>query len=143
MITYPPALRGTGFVAPRAIGRMGAAVMEARAAARPAGPSRPARSARPQPPAYGAPAYDGDAPPGPRGRTVVRLWLPSTVLFLLLSPFALLLALILALVAIWVPRRYGFRPLVTALAVGRVLMSLSGSDIHVDTRDALVRIRLL
>ena len=32
MNSYPPALRRTGFVAPRAVGRFGLAIMEARAA---------------------------------------------------------------------------------------------------------------
>ena len=120
MVTYPPAARGSGFVAPRAIGRMGAAVIEARAAERqePA-PQRPA-----QPPAQ------------PR-RAVVRLWLPATLIFLILSPFAFLLAPLLYCVP-----RYGARPFATVLGVGRVLLSLGGTDVDVETPDALVRIRL-
>ncbi|MFI4949796.1 MAG: hypothetical protein ACHP7A_02035 [Caulobacterales bacterium] len=124
MISYPPALRRSGFVAPRAIGQFGAAIAEARAAeARP-----PVVRARP--PAVGAHA--------PRRRTVVRLWLPLTVLFLLLAPFALLLAPLLYLA----PRRYGVNPLAAIVGVGEVLLSLGGTVIDVQARDALVQIKI-
>jgi hypothetical protein len=77
-------------------------------------------------------------PAPPRGRVVIRLWLPTTALFLLLAPFALLLAPCLA----FAPRRYRIRPLATVLGVGRVLLSLGGAVVHVDTPDALVSIRV-
>jgi hypothetical protein len=77
-------------------------------------------------------------PPPPRDRVVVRLWLPTTALFLLLAPFALLLAPGLA----FAPRRYRIRPLATVLGVGRVLLSLGGTVVHVDTPEALVSIRV-
>jgi len=130
MVTYPPAARGSGLVAPRAIGRMGAAVMEARAAARQDAPP-PARRA-------GPPAQLRVLPPQPRSRTVVRLWLPATLLFLLLAPFALLLAPLFY----FAPRPYNVRPFATVFGLGRVLLSLSGTVVDVDTPDALVRIRL-
>lgn len=126
MNSYPPALRSTGFVAPRAIARMGLAAMEARAAnAANVTEAAPRRSPAPA------------AEQHPR-RTVVRLWLPATLIFLLLAPFALLLAPFLY----FAPRRYAVRPLAAVLGVGQVLLALSGTVVDVDTPDALVRIRL-
>jgi hypothetical protein len=125
MYGYPPALRRTGFVAPRAIGRMGLAAMEARA-------SRAPSLARP------APVEPAAAPIAPRRRTVVRLWLPLTAIFLLLAPFALLLAPLIA----FAPRPYGERPFATILGVGALLLSLGGTVVDVDTPEALVRIRI-
>jgi hypothetical protein len=55
----------------------------------------------------------------PRPRTVVRLWLPTTFIFLLLASFALLLAPL----AYFAPRSYGDRPLATVLGVGQLLLS--------------------
>jgi hypothetical protein len=78
-------------------------------------------------------------PLGPtRPRTVVRLWLPTTFIFLLLAPFALLLSPLIYLA----PRPYGDRPLATVLGVGQVLLSLGGTVVDVDTPEALVRIRI-
>jgi len=74
----------------------------------------------------------------PHRRVVVRLWLPLTALFLLLAPFALLLAPLLY----WVPRPYNARPFATVLGVGAMLLSLGGTSVEVDTPDALVRIRV-
>jgi hypothetical protein len=130
MVTYPPAARGHGLVAPRAIGRFGAAVMEARAAEREdsAPPARPA-----QPPVMLYPV-----PLRPQRRAVVRVWLPATLIFLVLSPFAFLLAPLLYFVP-----KYGARPFATVLGVGRVLLSLGGTDVDVQTPDALVRVRLI
>jgi hypothetical protein len=130
MISYPPALRRTGFVAPRAIGRMGVAVMEARAA-----------GASPPPPhvEMSRPAHPWVDPHHQPRRVVIRLWLPLTVLFLLLSPFALLLTPLLY----FAPPPYGDRPLKTVLGIGAVLMSLSGTDVDVDTRDARVHIKIV
>src|SRR5262249_51556636 len=131
MITYPPALRSTGFTAPRAIGRMGAAVMEARAVRQ----ERPLRPVRPAPVvAEVQPLW----PQPPQRRAVVRLWLPSTASFLLLSPFAILLAPLLWLA----PEPYGRNPIRTVFALGAVLLSLSGTVVDVDTPDARVLIRL-
>jgi hypothetical protein len=75
----------------------------------------------------------------PSRRTIVRLWLPLTPLFLLLAPFALLLTPLLY----FVPQRYGARPLATVLGVGGLLLSLSGTVVEVDTPDVLVLIRIL
>jgi hypothetical protein len=78
------------------------------------------------------------APQHPQRRTVVRLWLPTTAIFLLLSPFALLLAPLIYLA----PPPYGGRPLATVLGVGRLLLSLGGTVVDVETPGALVRIRI-
>ena len=76
---------------------------------------------------------------GPAGkRTVVRLWLPLTVLWILLAPFALLFAPVLALI----PATRGAPPYRTALTLGVALISMSGTRVEVDTRDALVRIHI-
>jgi hypothetical protein len=69
----------------------------------------------------------------------VRLWLPLTALFLLLAPFAFLLA---PLVWLCTPQPYRTRPLATVIGLGRVLLSLGGTVVHVDTREALVSIRI-
>jgi hypothetical protein len=132
MITYPPALRSTGFVAPKAVSQFGLAIMEARATttgrALQARPAAPVAERRPRSPSQ--------APP--HRRTVVRLWLPSTLLFLLLSPFALLMAPFLY----WIPSPYCARPFATVWGVGQLLLSLGGTVVDVETPDALVRIRL-
>jgi hypothetical protein len=80
------------------------------------------------------PRADGAAP----RRTHVSLWLPTTLLFVMLAPFALLLVPI-ALLAFG---RYAPNPLLATAAIGRVLLSLSGTSIDVDTPDARVRLRL-
>lgn len=84
---------------------------------------------------------DGEPPPqahiSPR-RPVVRLWLPMTLIFLVLSPFAILLSPLLYLV----PRAYCERPLAAVIGVGALLLSLGGTVVEVDTPDALVRIRI-
>lgn len=72
------------------------------------------------------------------GRVHVRLWLPTTVIFALLAPFALALSPLLLLA----PTGYRLGPH-TALAVGAVLFSLSGTHIEVEAPDAVVRIHLL
>ena len=71
-------------------------------------------------------------------RVVVRLWLPLTVIFLLLSPFALVLAPLLY----FAPQPCGARPFATVLGIGRTLLSLGGTVVEVDTPEALVRIRV-
>lgn len=75
----------------------------------------------------------------PRAERVrVRLWLPTTVIFALLAPFALALSPLLLLA----PTGHRLGPH-TALAVGAVLFSLSGTQIEVEAPDAIVRIHLL
>ena len=125
MIAFPPALRRSGFVAPKAASQLGLAVFEARkaAVAQSPPPREIARSAE---------------PPAPPPRTIVRLWLPLTPLFLVLAPFAVLLAPL----GYFAPARYRVRPFATVFGLGRLLMSLSGTLVHVDTPDALVTIRL-
>jgi hypothetical protein len=76
--------------------------------------------------------------PPRRARTVVRLWLPMTLLFLLLAPFAILLAPLIY----FAPRPYGDRPFATVMGVGALLLSLGGTVVDVDTPEALVRIRI-
>jgi hypothetical protein len=113
---------------PRAVSHFGLAAMEARAArsrriVAPSAPVRPFAPARPE---------------RPHRRTVVRLWLPMTAIFLLLSPFAILLSPLIY----FAPPPYGLRPLATVMGVGRLLMSLGGTVIDIDARDALIRIRI-
>jgi hypothetical protein len=134
MITYPPALRRTGFIAPKAVSRFGLAIMEARAAE--TGRAAQARTSSLARRAVSQPYHP--APAAPRRRTVVRLWLPATLIFLLLAPFALLLSPLLYLA----PPPYGLRPFATVLGFGQVLLSLGGTVVEVDAPDALVRIRL-
>jgi hypothetical protein len=115
--------------APRAIRHFGLASVEARAH----------RTAQVMTPAA-TPAWRQPEPwPAPPARrVVVRLWLPMTPIFLLLAPFALLLAPLIY----FAPQPYCTRPLATVLGVGRVLLSLGGTVVHVDTPDALVSIRI-
>ena len=115
-------------VYPRAVSRFGLAAMQSRAA-----PVKPA-------PAGGEvyPLRTGMTAP-PRRRTVVRLWLPLTPLFVLLAPFALLLALLGYLV----PPRWRPDPFFAAFAIGALLLALGGTDILIDTADAHVRIKIL
>jgi len=72
-------------------------------------------------------------------RPVIRLWLPLTALFLILSPFAFLLLI----VAVFVPWPRGVSPLDAVLAVGRVLLSLEGTEVDVQAPDALVRLKIV
>ncbi|MGZ6016766.1 MAG: hypothetical protein ACXWKM_13580 [Phenylobacterium sp.] len=111
---------------PRAVRHFGLAAMEARAA-------RTKDLARPRPPSP-RPLQ----PAAPVRRTVIRLWLPLTPIFLLLSPFAILLSPL-----IWLaPPAYRANPLATVLVVGRMLLSLGGTEVDVDTREARVHIRI-
>ena len=84
------------------------------------------------------PADVRPAPHRPPHRTVVRLWLPLTPLWLILSPFAILCAPLLMLA----PQTRGIRPFRAAFAIGAMLLALSGTEVDVDTADALVRIRI-
>ena len=81
--------------------------------------------------------------PAARRRMVVRLWLPLTPLFLILSPFALLLAALAWPFLRLVPSAWRVNPFAAALGLGRLLTSLGGTVVDVDTADALVRIRIL
>lgn len=73
-----------------------------------------------------------------RSRRVVRLWLPLSVLFLLLAPLALLAIPFLYLA----PRPAGLSPAAAVIGLGRVLLSLRGTDVDVQTAEALVRVRI-
>jgi hypothetical protein len=66
------------------------------------------------------------------------LWLPLTPLFWLLAPFGLLVA---PFVWLAMPRRRG-NPIAFALAIGGVLVSLGGTIVDIDARDASVFIRI-
>jgi len=79
----------------------------------------------------------------PRRRTVVRLWLPLTPLFLLLSPFALLLAVLAWPFLGFAPPAVRANPFTAVLVLGRLLLSLGGTVVEVDTPGALVRLRIL
>ena len=70
--------------------------------------------------------------------TRIGLWLPLTPLFWLLSPLAVLLAPLLVLAS---PLR-GLNPYAAVAALGRVLISLGGTVVDVDTHDAHIRIRI-
>lgn len=69
----------------------------------------------------------------------LRLWLPTSLLFALLAPFALLLLPILYLT----PRAFLPRPAATLFGLGGLLFSLSGTLIDVDTAEAQIRIHLI
>jgi hypothetical protein len=117
--------------APRAIRHFSLANVEARAQQTAAVLARTPAS---------TPAPAGRRSPAPRRRRVViRLWLPMTALFLLLAPFALLLA---PLIHVCTPPRYRTRPFATALGLGALLLSLGGTVIHIDSPDALVSLRI-
>ena len=75
----------------------------------------------------------------PTHRTVVRLWAPVTAIFWILSPVPLLFAPL----AYFAPAYYRpANPYAAVLAIGRLLISLGGTVVDVDTPDCLVRIRL-
>lgn len=76
--------------------------------------------------------------PTVKPRFVLRLWLPMTLVLLLLAPFALLFAPLLYLA----PRPYRDRPFATVLGVGALLLSLGGAMVDVDTPDTRVSIRI-
>lgn len=75
----------------------------------------------------------------PTHRTVVRLWVPVTAIFWILSPIPLLFAPL----AYFAPAYFRpANPYAAVLAIGRLLISLGGTVVDVDTPDCLVRIRL-
>ncbi|WP_374655900.1 hypothetical protein [Phenylobacterium sp.] len=72
-------------------------------------------------------------------RKTVRLWLPLTALLLVLSPFAMLLALLA-----FVPAAiFGMNSFVVALRLGGVLMAIGGTLVEVQAADADVRIKIV
>lgn len=73
-----------------------------------------------------------------RGPVNVSLWIPSTLIFALLAPFAMLLLPFLYLT----PRQILESPAKTLAGVGAVLLSLGGTVIDVDCPDCRVHIRL-
>src|SRR5262245_13288629 len=76
--------------------------------------------------------------PTPRKPFRLRLWLPLTPLWILLAPFALIAAPILALV----PATGTIAPYRAALAIGRLLLSLSGTVVEVRGDSAVLYIRI-
>ena len=72
-------------------------------------------------------------------RVSVRLWLPLTPLFALLAPFVFVAAPLVALH----PDGRRAHPWRTAWALGALLLSLSGTEVSVDSAAAQVRIRIL
>jgi len=112
--------------APRAIRHFSLAAMEGRAQ-RTRAVMEPPMQPRPTP----------VQPVAPKSRVVIRLWLPTTLIFLLLAPFALLLAPLLC----FAPRPYNARPFATVLVLGQALLSLGGTVVEVDAPDALIHIR--
>ncbi|MGH6909661.1 MAG: hypothetical protein ACREE0_22290 [Phenylobacterium sp.] len=102
---------------PPAVRRFGEVMQEARTADRPVARVR----VRPEP-----------------RRTVVRLWLPLTPLLVLLAPIPILLIPLLYLA----PPLRGMNCAAAVFRLGDTLLALSGTDIDVDTADALVRIRI-
>jgi len=73
-----------------------------------------------------------------RGPVNVVLWIPSTLIFTLLSPFAILLTPFLYLA----PRDVIEDPAHTVAALGRVLLSMGGTVVEVDAPDTHIHLRL-
>jgi hypothetical protein len=71
------------------------------------------------------------------GRVDVGLWIPTTAIFVLLAPFALLLTPLLY----FAPRDMRPDPFRTVLTLGTLLLALTGTVVEVDTPDARVRLR--
>ncbi|THD57774.1 hypothetical protein [Phenylobacterium sp.] len=113
---------------PKAIRHFGLAALEARAAR-----TRQATAAPPTPPPV---SLVWTSPPAHRPPVMVRLWLPVTPLFLLLSPFPILAIPLLYLIPI-----RGMNWAAAVFAVGRVLLATGGMDIDVKTQDAIVRLK--
>jgi hypothetical protein len=79
--------------------------------------------------------------PRPLGarRPRVRLWVPLTPILLLLSPLLLLVAGI----AVFLPRPLGVNPIHFILGVGRMLLALNGTHVEVESPHASVLIKIL
>lgn len=73
-----------------------------------------------------------------RNTVRLKLWLPLTPLWIVLSPIALIAAPILLLV----PTTHGIAPYRAAFAVGRVLFSLSGTAVEINTASAVLHVRI-
>ena len=73
-----------------------------------------------------------------RGPVNIGLWIPTTVIFALLAPFALLATPFLYLA----PRDIIPDPPRAVFGLGAVLFSLSGTVVDVDTPDARIRLHL-
>lgn len=73
------------------------------------------------------------------GPIVLRLWIPLSPLVLLLAPAALLVAPLAHRQA----RARGMNPWAAAWALGAVLRSLSGTSVDVETRAALIHLKLI
>lgn len=69
----------------------------------------------------------------------IRLWLPLSPFFLLLAPVALLLSPLGYLA----PGRYRSKPVLAVLALGTLLLSLSGTEVAIDASDRHVLIKIL
>lgn len=114
------------FESPRAVRHFGLAVLEAR------------ERAKAPVVCEAAPVAPAKAPTQPPRRVVVRLWIPSTPIFLLLAPVALLLIPLLYLA----PPLRRINCAAAVFILGDTLLALGGAVIDVDTPEALVRIRL-
>lgn len=68
----------------------------------------------------------------------IRLWLPLTPLLILFAPFALLIAGI----AVFLPRPLGMNPAHLVLGVGRTLLALSGTHVEIEAPGASVLIKI-
>ena len=68
----------------------------------------------------------------------LRLWLPLTPLAVLLAPLILLIAGI----AVFLPRPLGVNPAQLVLGVGRMLMALNGTEVEVESPHASVLIKI-
>jgi hypothetical protein len=68
----------------------------------------------------------------------LRLWLPLTPLWILLAPFALIAAPLLTLV----PATRTIAPYRAAFAIGRVLLSLSGTVVDINSPSTVLHIRI-
>jgi hypothetical protein len=72
------------------------------------------------------------------GPVNISLWIPSTAIFVLLAPFALLLTPLLYLA----PRDVMPSPVRTVAGLGAVLLSLGGTVVDVDASDCRIHLRL-
>lgn len=72
------------------------------------------------------------------GPVNVALWIPTTLIFALLAPFATLLTPLLYLA----PRDVIPNPAHTVATLGVVLLSMGGTVVEVDAPDCRIRLRL-